>query len=127
LVDRLDAGLHRRLTLISAPAGFGKTTLLSEWIQRGTGRGSQVRPPIVWVSLDRDDNDPKRFWTYFTAALETVWPNLGAEVVPMLESPKLPTNAILTSLVNEITKGIETAVMILDDYGDGDSTKVQYC
>jgi len=65
LIARLNAGLHRKLTLISAPAGFGKTTLLSEWAA-GCGR------PVAWVSLDKGDNDPMRFWAYFIAALKRV-------------------------------------------------------
>jgi LuxR family maltose regulon positive regulatory protein len=65
LIERLDAGLHRKLTLISAPAGFGKTTLLSEWVS-GCGR------PVAWVSLDEGDDDPARFLAYFVAALQTL-------------------------------------------------------
>jgi len=65
LIERLNAGLHRKLTLISAPAGFGKTTLLSEWV---TGCGQ----PVAWVSLDKGDNDPARFWAYFIAVLQRV-------------------------------------------------------
>ena len=63
LLERLDAGLHSKLTLISAPAGFGKTTLLSEWI-------ANSERPVAWVSLDEGDNDPARFLAYFVAALQ---------------------------------------------------------
>jgi LuxR family maltose regulon positive regulatory protein len=70
LTERLNAGLDRKLTLISAPAGFGKTTLLSEWIA-GCGR------PVAWVSLDEGDNDLARFWAYFVAALQTVQADVG--------------------------------------------------
>jgi LuxR family maltose regulon positive regulatory protein len=65
LIEQLNAGLHRKLTLLSSPAGFGKTTLLSEWV------GSCGRP-VAWLSLDEGDNDPTRFWAYFIAALQTV-------------------------------------------------------
>jgi len=65
LIERLNAGLHCKLTLISAPAGFGKTTLLSEWV---TGCGQ----PVAWVSLDKGDNDPACFWAYFIAVLQRV-------------------------------------------------------
>lgn len=64
LTERLNEGMTRKLTLISAPAGFGKTTLLSEW-------------PLAWVSLDEGDNDPARFWGYFIAALETLQAYVG--------------------------------------------------
>src|SRR3954452_13700847 len=67
LVERLNEGLHRKLTLISAPAGFGKTTLVSEWL---AGGGRQV----AWLSLDEGDSDPTRFLTYLVAALRTVAP-----------------------------------------------------
>ncbi|TMC59571.1 MAG: LuxR family transcriptional regulator, partial [Chloroflexi bacterium] len=65
LLERLQAGVQRKLTLLSAPAGFGKTTLLREWMGKYLG-------PVAWLSLDAADNDPARFWRYFVAALETV-------------------------------------------------------
>ena len=65
LIERLNEGLQRKLTLISAPAGFGKTTLVSEWVA-GCGR------PVAWLSLDEGDNDPARFLTYLVAALQTI-------------------------------------------------------
>jgi LuxR family maltose regulon positive regulatory protein len=70
LLERLNAGLHRKLTLISAPAGFGKTTLLSEW-------AVDCRRPVTWLSLDEGDNDPARFLAYFIAALQMVEENIG--------------------------------------------------
>src|ERR671926_337852 len=90
LIERLDAGLHRKLTLISAPAGFGKTTLLSEWV-------ANCERPVVWLSLDQGDADPTRFLLYLAAALQTIAPTIGAGVIGMLESPQLPpTETILT-------------------------------
>ena len=70
LIERLNAGVHRKLTLVSAPAGFGKTTLVSEWVQAMGG----ATPPIAiaWLSLDEGDNDPTRFLAYFIAALQTL-------------------------------------------------------
>ena len=72
LIERLNAGLHRKLTLISAPAGFGKTTLLSEW---AAGCGPRTR--VAWLSLDEGDNDPARFLSYLIAALQTIEGNAG--------------------------------------------------
>src|SRR5947209_16576241 len=74
LTERLNEGLHRKLTLISAPAGFGKTTLLSEWI-------AGCHRPAAWLSLDDGENDPSRFLTYLVAALQTIAANLGAGVM----------------------------------------------
>ena len=74
LNERLNEGLHRKLTLISAPAGFGKTTLVSQWLAGGPR-------PIAWLSLDEGENDPARFLTYLVAALRTVAPNIGEGVL----------------------------------------------
>ena len=73
LSERLSEGMERRLTLISAPAGFGKTTLLSQWLITR----SDEPWPIGWLSLDENDNDPSRFWTYFVAALRKLHPDVG--------------------------------------------------
>src|SRR3954453_6548383 len=97
LIARLNEGLHRKLTLIAAPAGFGKTTLLSAWVALC---GQQV----AWLSLDNADNDPTRFLTYLVAALQTIAPTIGVGVLGVLQSPQPPpTEAILTSLLNDIT------------------------
>jgi LuxR family transcriptional regulator, maltose regulon positive regulatory protein len=110
LIERLNEGLHRKLTLISAPAGFGKTTLLSEWV---AGR----QRPAAWLSLDEGDNDPTRFLAYLVAALQTIGPNIGEGVLGVLQSPQPPpTESILTSLLNEITTIEEDFVLVLDDY-----------
>src|SRR6476646_1808662 len=103
LLDRLNAGLHRKLTLIAAPAGCGKTTLLSVWLE-----GLQVsNRPVAWVSLDAGDSDPARFLTYLIAALQTIAPNMGEETLGLLQSSTSPqpppTEAILTALLPEIT------------------------
>ena len=85
LVERLDEGLryNRKLTLISAPAGFGKTTLVSEWLAECGSRAA-------WVSLDEGDSDPARFLTYLVAALQKIAPNIGDAVVGALQSPQPP-------------------------------------
>src|SRR5215472_8981476 len=81
LLERLNEGLHRRLTLISAPAGFGKTTLVSEWLAGGAR-------PVAWLSLDEGENDPTRFLTYLVAAVQTIAPTIGQEVLSALHSPQ---------------------------------------
>jgi LuxR family transcriptional regulator, maltose regulon positive regulatory protein len=120
LVERLNAGLQGipGLTLISAPAGFGKTTLASEWI-------AVCRRRVAWLSLDEGDNDPARFLTYLITALQTIAPDTGAGLLTLLQSPQPPPiESILTHLLNEITK-IETAfILALDDYHVIDSPRV---
>src|SRR5689334_4651911 len=95
LIERLNQDVHHTasVTLISAPAGFGKTTLVVEWI---AGYGQ----PVSWLSLDEGDNDPARFLTYLISALQTIVPNLGARILDALLSPQLPPiESILTSLL----------------------------
>lgn len=75
LLDRLDRGLDRALTLISAPAGFGKTTLVVQWLHHSSFLVPRFR--TAWLSLDDDDNDPARFLAYLVAAFQTVQPDLG--------------------------------------------------
>ena len=120
LVERLNEGLYSgcKLTLISASAGFGKTTLVSEWIA-SYGR------PVAWLSLDEGDNDPTRFLTYLVAALQTISANIGAGVLAILQSPQPPsTESILTALLNEITTIPDNFVLVLDDYHVIDSKPV---
>src|SRR2546429_6439838 len=110
LLERLNEGLHRKLTLISAPAGFGKTTLLSEWVEG-------IERPAAWLSLDERENDPARFLTYLVAALQTIAATIGQGVLGVLQSPQPPpTEAILTALLNEITTLPDHFVLVLDDY-----------
>jgi LuxR family transcriptional regulator, maltose regulon positive regulatory protein len=110
LVEQLNDGLHRKLTLISAPAGFGKTTLVSEWIA-GSDR------PTAWLSLDAGDSDPIRFLGYFVTALQTVDKTLGQGLLALLASPQPPrTEAMLTTLLNDITASAKNFMFVLDDY-----------
>ena len=118
LIDRLNEGLQRKLTLISAPAGFGKTTLTSAWVA-GCGRS------VAWLSLDERDNDPVRFLSYLVAALQTISAKLGEGVMAVLRSPQPPPiEAILTSLLNEITTIPDNFIFVLDDYHLTDSKAV---
>ncbi len=108
LAARLDEG--RQLTLISAPAGFGKTTLVSEWIT-----GSERT--VAWLSLDSEDNDPTRFLIYLVSSLKTISTNMGDSVLGMLESPQPPSSEyILTVLLNEISCVPDHFFLVLDDY-----------
>ncbi|MEL7069605.1 MAG: LuxR C-terminal-related transcriptional regulator [Cyanobacteria bacterium J06581_3] len=117
LIERLNAGLHCKLTLISTSAGFGKTTLLSEWV-------AACERPVAWLSLDEEHNDPPRFLVYMVAALQTLnlskaegEAQLGEGVLSALRSPQPPPlNSILTTLINEITAVSESVILILDDY-----------
>lgn len=110
LIDRLNNGRHRRLTLISAPAGFGKTTLVSEWI-------ASCEKPIAWLSLDEGDNDLTRFLTYFIAALQTIIPKIRAGALRMLQSAQPPpTESVLNILLNDIVAIPDDVILVLDDY-----------
>ncbi len=110
LMERLNEGLPGRLTLICAPAGFGKTTLVSSWLEH-------VDLPAAWLSLDEDDNDLARFLTYFIAALQTIRPEVGTDVLALLQSSPLPhSHTLLTLLINELTAISERFILVLDDY-----------
>ena len=120
LIERLNEGLAqgRKLTLVSAAAGFGKTTLVSEWVA-GCGR------PVAWLSLDEGDNDPARFLAYLIAALQTLAVSkgeglaakIGVGTLAMLQSPQPPpTEAMLTALLNEIAAFPDHFLLVLDDY-----------
>jgi LuxR family maltose regulon positive regulatory protein len=103
-------GFNRQLTLISAPAGYGKTTLAINWLHGTTY-------PIGWLSLEESDNDPRRFLTYLIAALQTIDEHIGQSVGAMLESPQPPPVEIqLTTLINEIAGFARNFLIVLDDY-----------
>ena len=123
LIKRLNEGLHRKLTLISAPAGFGKTTLVTECLEnlRGDAKEEiQTKNRIAWLSLDENDNDYVRFLTYFVTALNQIKgtkATIGDEALSLLQSPQpLPAETILTTLINEIAAFPDKIVFILEDY-----------
>src|SRR5262245_32364372 len=112
LGERLDRGANGTLTLVSAPAGFGKTTLLAEWLTApAAGRTA------AWLSLDRGDNHPATFWSYVVAALQRAQPGVGAEALARLGAAQPPPiEAILASLLNELDDTPSDVVLVLDDY-----------
>jgi LuxR family maltose regulon positive regulatory protein len=142
LISRLEAGLQHKLTLIAAPAGYGKTTLVSAWLQeaQSSERKAHSEPDrsqpgedgdrplsvlrsnaqtlqLAWVSLDGGDNDPVRFWTYGIAALQTVHPGFGADALALLRSPQPPLlTTVLTLLINAVAALPHPVALVLDDY-----------
>ncbi len=107
LIERLNAGLAHKLTLISTPAGFGKTTLLSEWVSKGAVTAAQR--PVAWISLDEGDNDSARFLAYFVAALQTI----AAD--SFTEATEVAVETLVTTLINQIS-AIPDFTLVLDDY-----------
>lgn len=112
LMERMNEGLHRKLILISAPAGFGKTTLVSEWLA-GCGQA------VAWLSLDEGDNDPVRFLTYLVASLQTIADDIGNGVLAAIQTSQPPmaiNEFLLATLVNEIAAVPNEFILVLDDY-----------
>ena len=108
----LCAGPPRKLTLIRAPAGWGKSTLLADW----SALESETRP-FAWVALDGDDNDQVRFWTYVIHALRALAPGAGEVSLPMLRAPRVSVvGDVLPALYNELTPLAQPVVLVLDDY-----------
>ena len=122
LLERLSDGLDRKLTLLSAPAGFGKTTLVSHWVENLQGNNEIDGQPIkvTWLSLDGDDNDPVCFLTYFIAALnqsKDIETDIGQGALNLLQSPQPPSaNNILISLINDLAVIPNKIIFVLDDY-----------
>jgi LuxR family maltose regulon positive regulatory protein len=113
------------LTLVSAPAGFGKTTLLTEWLAAGPAAPANERL-VAWLSLDRADNDPASFWTYVIAALRTVASEVGESALALLQAPQPPPiETVLTALLNDLSAAAGEIVLVLDDYHVIDARDVQ--
>lgn len=113
LLARLAVGITGSLTLLSAPAGFGKTTLLGAW--RATAAGGAV--PLAWVSLDAADQDPARFWSYVITALDALQPGVATAALPVLQSMQPPPlEVVLTGMVNALSTLPADSVLVLDDY-----------
>ena len=112
LTERLGRVGESALTLVSAPAGFGKTTVLTEWLAATPAEGRSV----AWLSLDERDNDPALFWTYVIAAFRTAVPGVGAGALSLLQTPPSSMDAILATLLNELDAVAGDVVLVLDDY-----------
>lgn len=116
LLDRLDAGLARSLTLISAPAGFGKTTLLTEWMASAR-IANRTFPQVAWLSLNEGDNDPTRFWRYVIAAFQAIHAPVGVSALSLLHSPESPAlESVVTALINDIALAPQPWILALEDY-----------
>jgi len=125
LSARLNRGDAFRLMLVSAPAGFGKTTLLTEWLAtRPAGPAGQRL--VAWLSLDRGDSDPASFWAYVIAALRTVAPGVGESALAQLHALRRPPiETVLTALLNDLAAIAADIVLVLDDYHVIDAREVQ--
>jgi len=112
LSERMSRGAETALTLVSAPAGFGKTTLLTEWLSTvPAGERS-----VAWLSVDQRDNDPALFWTYVVTALQAAEPAVGAGALALLQSDRPSTETVLSSLLNDLAGLAHDVVLVLDDY-----------
>jgi LuxR family maltose regulon positive regulatory protein len=111
LAERLQDGMEHALTLVSAPAGFGKTTVLAQWL-------AQSKTPVAWLSLEPEDNEPVRFLSYLIAALQTLDPSLGVAALELLRTPQpAPPQIVLAQLANDlVTREAVDFALVLDDY-----------
>lgn len=125
LQSMLRSATTGKLTLLSAPAGFGKSTLLAEWIHdvelQSTAASNPTakiqHPKFCWLALDAGDNDPVRFWTYVITALQTAHTELGVVALELLRAPQPPAaEALLTLLINDLAALPDTCILVLDDY-----------
>lgn len=122
LTERVGHGAVTKLTLISAPPGFGKTTLLAEWL----AASSSDETATAWLSLDPADNQPILFWTYLITALQTAMPGLGASALTLLHAPQPPPiETVLATLINELGRASNDIVLVLDDYHAVDAPEIQ--
>ncbi len=120
LLERLRRRAEVRLTLVSAPAGFGKTTLLAEWVEQSPDDDRTV----AWLSLDPTDSEPASFWTYVVTALRTVMPGKFSSALELLTSSPFPTEHLITTLLNELAAAPGEVCLVLDDYHLVDSHDV---
>ena len=118
LYEKLDKGLSRKLILISAPAGFGKTTVVSDWID-------QYKIPTAWVSLDKGDNDPVDFLSYIISGIQGLSKEFGQSPLKLLNSPNKPSvESIASLLINEILNIDQNFLLVLDDFHLTESSEI---
>jgi LuxR family maltose regulon positive regulatory protein len=110
--DRLGRGSEAALTVVSAPAGFGKSTAVTEWLATEAAAGRAT----AWLSLDEGDDDPTLFWSYVVAALQTAVPGVGADALPLLESGRPAVDTFLPTLLNDLAAVPVDVVLVLDDH-----------
>lgn len=110
LIEKLESGTQRKLTVVTAPAGFGKTTLVMQWL-------SHIDHSISWLSLDENDNDMTRFLSYFVAAIQQSDPQIGHTLQELIRSPQsIPIETMLTTLINDLAQSDVSLILVLDDY-----------
>jgi LuxR family maltose regulon positive regulatory protein len=111
LIALLQQGLRLPLTLVVAPAGFGKTTLVAGLV------GHMSETKVAWLSCDVADNDPARFWSYLLGACERAWPGVATPAMALLQTPQAPPlEAMATALLNALAESSDSLVLVLDDY-----------
>jgi LuxR family transcriptional regulator, maltose regulon positive regulatory protein len=120
LIAHVRHGAEAKLTLVSAPAGFGKTTLLADWL----GETSEDDRSVAWLSLDSTDNEPSSFWTYVVTALQSAVPGFGSGALELMTSSAIPIDLVLTTLVNEMAAAPGEVWLVLDDYHLVDNQEV---
>src|SRR3954467_1850670 len=125
LIEALTRRAESALTLVSAPAGFGKTTLLTEWVADWLTAAPAGERCAAWLSLDPRDNDPALFWRYLVTALDAAAPGVGSHSLEQLQSAQTPTEAVLTTLLNDLNAVPNDVVLVLDDFHVIEAADVQ--
>jgi len=117
LISQSESGLGAKLTLVLAPAGFGKTTLVASWIRSWQEAQSPARPQVAWLALDGEDDEPIRLGSYCILALQTVAPHLGEAAKSMLDFPQpVKPEHLITSLINDLADYQQPVLLVMDDY-----------